>query len=93
MNRKGQRLLIEAFRRIRIAAEEGEAMSRVLSVQDIGPTAADRRKAIEALVKQATGLASLTTLLLQSLNDHLASSAVLDAIKYPRAKPLSSSKK
>lgn len=93
MNRKNQRLVIEAFRRLRIAAEEGEAMTRALSVQDIGPTANERRAELDALMKHTEKLTTGASLLLQSLEDHRNASATLDLINYPRAKPLSSSKK
>ncbi len=92
MNRKQRQLIIEAFRMIRIRAEEGEKFARQIVAQDIGPTADARTAAVMAVRAFAETTARASAALLKGLDDHLGANEIIDRAKYPRAKTLSSSK-
>lgn len=91
MNRKQRQIVIEAFRMIRLRAEEGEKMARELVAQDLGPSEGSRTVAILAVKAYAETTARAAASLAKFLDDHLGATAVLDLVKYPRAKVLSSS--
>ena len=91
MNRKQRQIVIEAFRMIRLRAEEGEKMARALDTQDLGPTPGARTAAIMAVQAYALTTARSADALANFLDAHLGATAVLDLVKYP-AKTLSSSK-
>ena len=92
MTRQQRQLIIEAFRMIKIRAEEGERLARAILTQDIGATTLPRQGALVALKDQAANIAEGAANLTTGIGLHIGAVTVLDVIKYPRAKTLSTSR-
>ncbi len=92
MTRKQRQTVIEAFKLLSIAAEEGTTRARALSIQDLGPVASARTIEIMALHALAEQIAKDAATLATGIGHHIGATAILDRAKYPRAKTLSSSR-
>ena len=89
MTRKNRQILIEAFRILRINAEQGEALARGLVPQDIGVTTHDRYADLTLIQNHVTEMVANTTVLLKSIEGAIGSQVILDRAHFPRAKPVS----
>ena len=94
MNRRSRQLVIEAFRLIRISAEEGEKLAREITLQDIGPASQANRRTLTLLRNLAETLAIGSGKLLEGIEQHAGASPLLEEIRRKqhreetRAKPL-----
>jgi hypothetical protein len=93
VNRKQRRVIVEAIRLLKTKCDEAERLAGLVQPLDLGPVDHERSKATLALQLQVTELAQLARGIEDTLASHIGATAILDRAKYPRAKPLSSSKR
>lgn len=93
MTKKQRQTVIEAMRMLKAGAEEGERLARRVQPLDIGATDADRMLAILALKRHVDELANAASAIGSAIGMHAGATPILDRAKFPRAKPLSVSRK
>lgn len=92
MTRKQRQTVIEAMRMLKAGADEGERLARLVQPLDIGAVDPDRERAILALKRHADELAAAAAGVASAIALHVGATTVLDRVKFPRAKPIGSSK-